>query len=48
LKTRCRRSRILVGCPARETAARYVLDRPADVRRFLEDLATVLKERGHA
>lgn len=38
---------ILVGCPARETAARYVLDRPADVRRFLEDLTTVLKERGH-
>src|SRR3546814_10747835 len=39
---------ILVGCPARETAARYVLDRPADVRRFLEDLATVLQERGDA
>ena len=28
---------ILVGCPARETAARYVLDRPADVERFVAD-----------
>ena len=37
---------ILVGCPARETSARYVLDRPADVQRFLQDLATILKERG--
>ncbi|HXV23191.1 MAG TPA: trehalose-phosphatase [Alphaproteobacteria bacterium] len=38
---------ILVGCPGRETAARYVLDGPEDVQRFLWDLATILKERGH-
>jgi len=39
---------ILVGCPARETAARYVLDRPADVRRFLGNLATTLEGRRRA
>lgn len=38
---------ILVGCPARETAARYVLDRPADVERFLRVLANLLEERRH-
>ncbi|MCT8971531.1 trehalose-phosphatase [Microbaculum marinisediminis] len=38
---------ILVGCPARETAARYVLDRPADVRNFLARLAATLKGRRH-
>lgn len=36
---------ILVGCPARETTARYVIDRPADVQHFLNDLAAVLKDR---
>ncbi|SMF27943.1 trehalose 6-phosphatase [Tistlia consotensis] len=38
---------ILVGCPARESAARYVLDRPADVGRFLDRLATTLESGGH-
>jgi alpha,alpha-trehalase len=38
---------ILVGCPARETAARYVLDRPADVGQFLSKLATTLEGRRH-
>lgn len=38
---------ILVGCPPRETAARYVLDRPADVQRFLRNLATTLEDRRH-
>jgi alpha,alpha-trehalase len=36
---------ILIGCPARETAARYVLDAPTDVGRFLGNLATTLE--GH-
>jgi len=36
---------ILIGCPARETAARYVLDAPAEVGRFLGNLATTLE--GH-
>jgi len=36
---------ILVGCPARETAARYALDAPADVGRFLGNLATTLEGR---
>jgi trehalose 6-phosphate phosphatase len=39
---------ILVGCPARETAARYVLDRPAEVGRFLGNLATTLEGRRRA
>ncbi len=39
---------ILIGAPARETAARYVLDRPADVERFLGNLATTLGGRHHA
>jgi len=39
---------ILVGCPARETAARYVLDRPADVRRFLRNLTATLEHGRHA
>ena len=39
---------ILVGCPARETAARYVLDRSADVGRFLGNLATTLEGRRRA
>lgn len=38
---------ILVGCPARETAAHYVLDRPADVGRFLARFAATLKGRRH-
>lgn len=38
---------ILIGCPARETAARYALDRPADVERFLGNLATTLEGRRH-
>ena len=38
---------ILVGCSARETAARYVLDRPADVQRFLRKLAGTLEDRRH-
>lgn len=36
---------ILVGCPARETTARFVIDRPAEVQRFLNDLADFLKDR---
>jgi len=39
---------ILVGCPARETAARYVLGRPADVGRFLGNLASTLGGRRRA
>ena len=35
---------ILVGCPARETAARYVLDRPADVGLLLSRLAATLED----
>jgi alpha,alpha-trehalase len=35
---------ILIGCPARETAAAYVLDRPADVQRFLRNLAGTLED----
>jgi alpha,alpha-trehalase len=38
---------ILVGCPAHETAARYVLDRPADVQRFLHNLAGTLEDKRH-
>jgi trehalose 6-phosphate phosphatase len=38
---------ILVGCSARETAARYVLDRPEDVGRFLRCLAATLAARCH-
>jgi len=38
---------ILVGSSARETAARYVLDRPADVQRFLRKLAGTLEDRRH-
>lgn len=36
---------ILIGCPARETAAAYVLDRPADVQRFLRKLADSLEDK---
>lgn len=36
---------ILIGCPARETAAAYVLDRPADVQRFLRNLAGTLEDK---
>lgn len=36
---------ILIGCPARETAAAYVLDRPADVQRFLRNLAGTLQDK---
>jgi trehalose-phosphatase len=39
---------ILVGCPTRETAARYVLGRPADVGRFLGNLASTLGGRRRA
>ncbi len=35
---------ILVGCPGRETAARYVLDRPTDVGLLLGKLAATLEE----
>ena len=38
---------ILVGCPARETAARYVLDRPTDVQNFLRSLADTLGASRH-
>jgi trehalose-phosphatase len=38
---------ILVECPARERAAHYVLDGPADVRRFLTRLAATMRERRH-
>lgn len=38
---------ILVGCPARETSAHYVLDRPDDVQRFLRNLAVTLENQGH-
>ncbi|MGE0333942.1 MAG: trehalose-phosphatase [Gammaproteobacteria bacterium] len=38
---------ILVGCPSRETAAHYVLDRPADVGRFLSRFAATLKGGRH-
>jgi alpha,alpha-trehalase len=36
---------ILIGCPARETAAAYVLDRPADVQRFLRNLVGTLEDK---
>jgi alpha,alpha-trehalase len=36
---------ILIGCPARETAAAYVLDRPTDVQRFLRNLAGTLQDK---
>lgn len=39
---------ILVGCPAHETAARYVLDGSADVGRFIGNIATTLAGRSHA
>jgi alpha,alpha-trehalase len=38
---------ILIGCPARETAARYVLDRSADVQLFLRNLAGTLEDERH-
>jgi alpha,alpha-trehalase len=38
---------ILVGCPARDTAASYVLDRPAEVQQFLRNLTTTLADRRH-
>lgn len=38
---------VLVGCPARETAARYVIDSPVDVQRFLRSIATTLTDRRH-
>ncbi|MDA7087921.1 trehalose-phosphatase [Pseudomonas sp. SA3-5] len=38
---------ILVGCSAPETAARYVLERPADVQRFLRNLVGTLEDRRH-
>ncbi len=37
----------LVGCPARDTKARYVLDRPADVQQFLRSLAVMVEKRRH-
>jgi alpha,alpha-trehalase len=36
---------ILIGCPARETAAAYMLDRPADVQRFLRKLVGTLEDK---
>lgn len=38
---------ILVGNPAGDTSARYVLDSPVDVERFLRKLATTLRDRHH-
>jgi alpha,alpha-trehalase len=38
---------ILVGSPGRETAARYMLDQPADVQRFLHNLAGTLEDKRH-
>lgn len=38
---------ILVGCPERETAAPYVLDRPSEVGRFLVRLRDTLEKRGN-
>lgn len=39
---------ILVGCPAHESAARYVLDHPGDVVTFLDRLATMQRDCRHA